>query len=114
MNTNGVLRAVARTIAVLTALIWTLFAVVSGAENGIAGLVSILPNTLPWLALLIATYIAFHSEPIGGALLILLGAASIAFFNAWTAPIVLFGLCLPIIAAGAALIVCHFFDTPDA
>jgi hypothetical protein len=92
MDTASVLRNAARTIAVLTALIWTLFAFVSGAENGMAGLISNLPNILPWLALLIATYVAFRSELLGGALLIMLGTASIVFFHAWTVPIVLFGL----------------------
>ena len=106
------LRYVALLIASLLALIWGLFAVVSGAQNG-AGLIANLPNAAPFLVVMITVYIAFRWDVAGGALLVLFGAASVVFFNAWTSPIVLFGLCVPAIAAGLTLMFCHFIDRPD-
>jgi hypothetical protein len=114
-NTGSIkmLRSSARALAIVTAAIWTMFALLSGAEDGIVGLITNLPNILPFLTVLLATFVAFRRELAGGALLVFLGATSIAFFNAWTSPFVLLGLSLPVTAAGVGLILCHFLDRSD-
>lgn len=108
-----ILRIAARTLLVVTALVWFVFAVLSGAGqygDGIDAVVRNLPNALPWLALLAMVAVAFRWELIGGALIALAGFGSLLFFHAWSAPIVLLGVSLPLIAAGTALIVCWYCD----
>lgn len=110
------LRLVARILLVVLALFWFAFALLSGAAQygqGIDALLRNLPNALPWLGLFVFVYIAFRWELVGGLLVVLAGFVSIFFFNAWTAPVVLFGVSLPLIAAGAGLIACHYLDRSD-
>lgn len=116
LTSTRVLRITARTLLVVITLVWFVFAVLSGAGQfgeGIGALVQNLPNALPWLALSGLVAVAFYWELIGGALLTLAGFGSIVFFHAWTAPIVLFSVALPLIAAGLALIVCWYRDRPS-
>ena len=107
------LRYVGRAVLSVVSLFWLVFAVLSGTENGIGGLLANLPNALPWLGLIAIVYIAFRWELAGGALVLAAGVASIVFFNAWTAPVVLLGIPLPLIAAGTALILCSILDRSD-
>jgi len=117
MNERKVIRVVrltARALAVVTATVWTLFALASAAGEGVGDLIENLPNALPWLVFLAVVLIAVRWELAGAALLLVLGGASVTFFHAWTAPVVLFGVSLPITLAGAGLLFCHFLDRPDA
>ncbi|TQV86137.1 hypothetical protein FKG94_00850 [Exilibacterium tricleocarpae] len=104
------LRYSARITLAVVALSWFGFAVLSGAGNGLRGLLANLPNTLPWLGLAIVVYVAFRWELVGGVLVLVTGLASVVFFNAWAAPIVLVGASLPVIAAGTVLLVCYYLD----
>lgn len=108
-----VLRYSARTVLVVVALLWFGFAVLSGAENGVGGLLENLSNALPWLLLFAIVYIVFRWELLGGVLAMVTSVASILFFNTWTVPVVLIGVSLPIMAAGVALIICYFLDRGD-
>ncbi len=111
-----ILLLVVRTLLAALALFWFAFALLSGSDQygqGIGAVLRNLPNALPWLALFAFVYIAFRWELVGGILVVLAGLASMVFFNAWTAPIVLFGVALPLIAAGAALIAFDYLDRSE-
>ncbi len=107
------LRYFARTVLCVTALFWFGFAMLSGAENDFEGILSNLPNTLPWLGFFVVVYMAFRWELLGGALVLSAGIASVFFFSAWTSPAVLLGISLPNIVAGAALVACGRLDPPS-
>lgn len=107
------LRVVARTVLVIVALFWFIFAVLSGAGQygeGIGAVVRNLPNALPWLALFGLVVAAFRWEFVGGALVALAGLGSIVFFKAWQVPIVLLGVSFPLVVGGMALILCSYGD----
>ena len=114
---TAILRPMARAVLVTLALFWFGFAVLSGAEQdgqGIGALLRNLPNALPWLGLFAIVYVAFRWEGVGGAILILAGGVAAVFFNAWDAPVVLLGVCLPLVVIGAAFIACHYLDRSRA
>lgn len=108
-----VFRVAVRTVLVFLTLFWFGFAIMSGAEDGLSGILTNLPNALPWLGLFAIVYIAFCWELLGGALIFCAGVASIVFFNAGTAPVVLVGISLPLLAVGAVLIICHYLARSD-
>ncbi len=108
-----IFRFVARTVLAVLVLFWFSFAILSGASDGLGGLLKNLPNALPWLGLLAIIYIAFRWELLGGVLVLCTGVASISFFHAWTAPVVLVGISLPLLLAGATLVVCHYLARGD-
>ncbi|MGJ5620424.1 DUF7670 domain-containing protein [Sulfitobacter sp. MF3-043] len=107
------LRYIARTVLCVVTLFWFGFAIFSGADGGVENLFSNLPNTLPWLGLLVVNFIAFRWDLLGGVFVLVVGIVSVFFFNAWSSPVVLFGVSLPVIIAGAALIACNRLDPPD-
>lgn len=112
-STLQFLRLAVRSLLIVLALFWFAFALLSGAGQygqGVGAVFRNLPNAQPWLGLFVFVYIAFRWELVGGILILLAGLVSIIFFNAWTAPVVLLGVSLPLSAAGAALIACHFLD----
>ncbi len=106
------LRYAARTVLIVIALFWFSFAGLSGAGNGVGGFLVNLQNALLWLGLLAIVYIAFRCELLGGAIGLVAGIGSVFFFNAWTSPVVLLGVSLPISVAGIALMVCNRLDPP--
>lgn len=55
------------------------FALVSGSED--VGLLKNIPNSLPWLLLLVLTVYSFKKPVFGGLLIILYGLALVYFFN---------------------------------
>lgn len=88
MNGNlklaNVLRYTARFGLTFLGLAIFLFALISGSEDyggGFSGIVQNSPNTLPWIPLLIAIYVAWRWERIGGALIFLLGIFLVYFFS---------------------------------
>lgn len=105
------LRIFARTWLALVTLFWLCFAATSGAEPGLEGLVANLHNAWPWMGLLVLLFVAFRWEFVGGALVVAAGLWTVVFFNAWTQPLVLFIISVPIIAAGSAFMLCHILDT---
>lgn len=110
-----ILRLAVRVLLVGLAIGWFGFALVSGVQQngpGIGALVRNLPNALPWLALFVVVYIAFRWERVGGILIGLAGLASVVFFNAFASPVVLFGISVPLILLGGALILCWALSTP--
>jgi hypothetical protein len=61
-----------------------IFSLVSGAETyggGMEGIIKNSPNSLPWLLLLGALFIAWKREFIGGSIIVILGASLYLFFN---------------------------------
>lgn len=104
------LRMTARIVVFLVALIWFSFAAMSGAGPGIEGFLMNLPNTLPWLGLFALFFVAVRWELVGGLLVLAVGLTAFVFFNAWNVPIVFVGVCLPLILAGAGLIMSHWLD----
>ncbi|WP_393928184.1 hypothetical protein [Yoonia sp. R2-816] len=90
---------------VLITLFWGGFALLSGIDpDGGLPWWQNLTNAAPWVALAGVVWIAFKWPRIGGCLIILLGVASVIFFNAWTTPVVLFGIALPMLLAGGMLV----------
>jgi len=103
----NILRGIARygLLAISSTVI--VFALVSGAEDydgGLEGVIKNSPNSLPWLLLLGALFIAWKREFIGGSIIIALGLLLQIFFNFFRVPrfsatclltsaIVLFGVC---------------------
>jgi len=77
------------------------FSLLSGAEDG--GTFHNIPNSLPWLILLILTCLTFKWQILGGILLALFGLATIFFFSAFQFLWILFIISLPIIIIGLLL-----------
>jgi len=66
------LRYVARTVLVLVAGFWSVFALLSGAEEyggGIKGVVMNSPNAIPWLLLFVFVWIVWKRELVGEILI---------------------------------------------
>lgn len=117
MNTKTFARALrmtARVAVFLVALIWFSFAAMSGAGQGVEGILMNLPNTLPWLGLFALFFVAIRWELIGGVLILVAGLTALVFFNAWNLPILLIGVCLPLIGAGTLLMFTHWLDPRHA
>ncbi|MGC9315823.1 MAG: DUF7670 domain-containing protein [bacterium] len=74
-----------RLISIIFTLIWVsfwmVFAILSGAEDG--GLLSNLPNALPWLVLAVALAISWKRPAVGGVVFFLYGLFTTFFFNTW-------------------------------
>jgi len=102
-----ILRYTARTILLLIAVFWFVFAMLSGAEGyggGIKGIIMNSPNALPWLVLLGLVYVAWRWEKNGGGLIIFMGLFTIFAFNAAKHTFVLFAISIPLILLGSMLI----------
>jgi hypothetical protein len=104
------LRTLARGIVFVVALFWGTFAALSGAEDGLPGLVANLPNALPWIGLIVLFVLAIRWERLGGALIIAAALALLTFFNGWTNAVLLLAIAIPLIAAGALLMICGTLD----
>lgn len=109
-----VLKIASLATLMLLGLVWFGFALVSGAQDGLRGLIMNLPNALPWLSLLAIVGVAFRWDLAGGFLALMAGIAAALFFNAWANPAVLLAIVAPLFGAGAGLIICHFLGrAPD-
>ena len=78
------LRNVARSALLIIGICVFAFALVSGSEEyggGISGIIQNSPNSLPWLLLLILSYISWKWELVGGILVVILGAIMMYFFH---------------------------------
>lgn len=101
------LRYVARTVLVLVAGFWFVFALLSGAEGFGGGLKGILINSfnaLPWLLLFVFVWIVWKFELLGGILITLFGIITIFFFKTYQDVIVFLMVSLPLILLGGCFI----------
>ena len=105
------LRYFTRTVLLLLASFWFIFALLSGAEQyggGFLGVVKNSPNALPWLLLFVFMYIAWKWEQIGGIIVAVFGLVSIFMFDAYEEIGVLFTISIPLIILGGCLITSHY------
>lgn len=87
LKSAGIMRMTARVILIIISLFWFVFALLSGSESyggGISGIIANSPNALPWLLLFVLVFVAWKWEIIGGALIFLMGVASIFFFETYS------------------------------
>ena len=71
----------ARTLALIWAVWWTFFALVSGAGEGLKGLLANAPNALPELVFLVSVGIAWRREAVGGIALLLCALGAFFYFH---------------------------------
>jgi hypothetical protein len=85
---------------------WFLFALLSGSETyggGLRGIVMNSPNALPWLLLLILVGVARRRPRLGGLFIAFFGVLVLFFFRAWSSPLLLGLLVLPLVLSGGLL-----------
>ena len=70
----------AKSLLLVLAIGWLIFALLSGAEN--SGALKNFPNALPWAVLLVFVCVAFRWQILGGILVILFGLFTVIFFSA--------------------------------
>ena len=102
------LRYSARTVLVIVAAFWFVFALLSGSEDyggGIKGLILNSPNALPWLLLGVLVYVAFKWELVGGLLIAGMGVLTVFFFHAYKSAFVFFAIPVPLVVLGGFLVV---------
>ncbi|MCK4261744.1 hypothetical protein KAX00_01415 [bacterium] len=75
------MRYIARALALIWAVWWTFFALVSGAGEGLRGLLANAPNALPELVFLVSVAIAWRWEAVGGIMLLLCALGTFFFFH---------------------------------
>lgn len=100
------MRYIARALALIWACWWTFFALVSGAGEGLRGLLANAPNALPELAFLLSVAIAWRREAIGGVLLLLCGLFAFFFFHIGRNPFMLSTMVLPPLVAASLFVAC--------
>ncbi|HAW50964.1 MAG TPA: hypothetical protein DCX54_01360 [Flavobacteriales bacterium] len=84
INTADFLRNIARYFLLITGICVFGFALVSGSEEyggGITGIVRNSPNALPWVLLLILTYISWKWELTGGIIVLCFSIVLLFFFH---------------------------------
>ena len=107
-TTTTWMRGIARGLALIWAAWWTIFGLLSGAGEGVRGLLANAPNALPGLAFLVSAAVAWKWEAVGGGLLILEGViVLVAYpmmthgrFPLSTITLVLLTMALPPLVAG--------------
>jgi len=101
-------KKISRTALLVIGAFWFGFGMFSGAESfggGFQGVLTNLPNALPWFLLLVFVYLSWYFELVGSILVLLAGAATIFFFDALGHPVVFGAITLPILVLGTALLV---------
>jgi hypothetical protein len=84
IRTANILRNIARYSLLTISILVFIFALLSGSEDyggGISGIIQNSPNALPWLILLVLTFIAWKWELIGGIIITIMGLFMVYFFN---------------------------------
>ena len=104
-RTTNWMRYIARVLALIWAGWWTFFGLVSGAGEGLRGVLTNAPNTLPGLVFLICTAIAWRWEAIGGVALLMCGLVTLFFFHIGKNLFLLLTAVLPPLAAGFLFLV---------
>ena len=100
-----ILRNLARAVLIILAAAGFIFALLSGAESGLSGVIKNSPNALPWLLLFVLVWVAWKWELIGGVILLLLGIFSFFFFNAIESTAVLLLVPVPLVVLGIIFMV---------
>ncbi len=80
----GKFRTIARYTSLVVGISLFIFAFFSGYDEfgvGISGMINNIPNLLPWALLLVAIFIAWHWELLGGIIITLLGITLLYYFN---------------------------------
>jgi hypothetical protein len=93
------IKIIARIIAFVVSIFWFWFAIES--MTGISDFVGL----IPWILLLLCSFIAYSYKFVGGILIILFGIVSFFFFNAFQNLPVLLGLSIPLMISGALFII---------
>lgn len=108
------LRLFARTLLTIITLFWLFFASLSGADlftDGFKGIIKNLPNTLPWIGIIIINILAWKKELLGGILLILSGLYLGYFFGVHEGNLtVLFLIVIPFVLLGGIFVMCNRGD----
>ena len=99
------MRYIAVGLALIWAVCWTFFGLVSGAGEGLKGVLTNIPNTLPGLVFLVSTAIAWRWEAIGGVALLMCGLFALFFFHIGKNPFLLLTMVLPPLVAGFLFLV---------
>ncbi|MFC1648839.1 hypothetical protein ACFL1B_05255 [Nanoarchaeota archaeon] len=110
MDTPKTLRYIARTVLLILAILIFLFALFSGAEDGLKGILLNSPNALTGLFVLVFIFIAWKWELVGGILIVLTGIFAVFFFGFYEAGsrFMLFIIPLPLIVLGGFLIMAWY------
>jgi hypothetical protein len=95
------LTRVCKVLLLAMAICLIAFSLMSGAEN--SGFLKNIPNSFPWILLLIFAGIAFWKQILGGILIILFGIFTIFFFSAFQFIWILFVISLPLMVIGLVL-----------
>jgi len=114
-RTTRLIKNCARTVLLVLSTLLFIFSLLSGADRlggGIKGIIHNFPNTLPWIILLVAVFVSFKWELIGGIIILLMGIFSIFFFNAFENIFVLLVISIPLIVLSKLLIITWYFDRP--
>jgi len=102
-----------RIIILIIAVLFFIFALLSGSEEyggGINGVLMNSPNALPWLVLFLLVGVAWKWEKIGGWFFILFAIFSVFFFNVFKSPGVLLFVTLPILLVGILFLISSKFN----
>ncbi len=99
-------RYIARALALIWAVWWTFFALVSGAGEGFRGLLANAPNALPGLVFLVCVAIAWRWEAVGGILLLLCALGPFFFFDIGRHLFMHLTFVLPAVVAGFLFLIC--------
>ena len=93
---------IARILVLLYAGLFTVFSLLSGADNtkGINGIISNLPNIAPWLLVWVAVFIAWKKPKVGGILFLVLAVVSMFFFHTYKGFIQFSIISLPLLVVG--------------
>jgi len=93
------IKHISRIIAFAVSIFWFWFAITSMEKT------SDFVGLIPWILLLLCSFIAYSYKFAGGIIIILFGIASFFFFNAFQNLPVLLGLSIPLIISGTLFII---------
>lgn len=97
----------AKILTIFYASIFTIFALLSGAESadGIRGFLLNIPNVIPWLLVWVVVFIAWKNPRVGGWLFLLLTATSVLFFNTYKEPFLFLLISFPLLVIGVLFLI---------
>lgn len=102
------LRYVARTVLVMVAVFWFVFALLSGAAEyggGARGILMNSLNALPWLLFFVFVWVVWKWELLGGIFISIFGILTIFAFDTNEESVAFLIISLPLILLGGSLIV---------
>ncbi|MFC1666554.1 hypothetical protein ACFL0P_01590 [Candidatus Omnitrophota bacterium] len=98
---------ISKILVLLYAGLFTVFAMLSGAENanGIKRVLLNLPNIAPWLLVWVAVFIAWKKPKVGGILFLALAIVSMFFFHTYQGLVQFSIISLPLVVIGILFLV---------